>query len=438
MKILQIDGNGRIVHQWEKVSDAAETLNLDSSHIYKCLTGKRSTHGGYNWKYSEGDVDIESNEEGLENKTFDYSSDKAVLSAKTEKSITSLEEAIEFFEIDTDKWEIDRFIVNSWDVSMKDELNKGCTIKRTNYQVKVYLKLKQLTVDEIMVDLGKELDGYTPKNLFISKGSGVITVELSDFHIGADIRNLTRTKDFNIKILGDYLYSIADIVNSYKSEAVIVNLHGDFFESISGLNHDDTFKGIGQGMYGANVIILANELIGGILLSNIVNLVEINIVSGNHDRISSKNTVDTYGEGAKLLAFVLKKDFPELSINYDKLIIVREIDGINHILTHGHHGLSKKDLTKIVVDYGNSKIFNLWTEGHLHTRTSRKVLKSKVAEYKDIEFVTLDELKYRKLVLPPVFTGNFFSESIGYAGHAGVVITYNNGKGIPNIQDYTI
>jgi hypothetical protein len=38
------------------------------------------------------------------------------------------------------------------------------------------------------------------KDIAIVKGSGIITAEFADFHIGAEIRNLTRTPDFDIKI----------------------------------------------------------------------------------------------------------------------------------------------------------------------------------------------------------------------------------------------
>lgn len=429
LKILQIDRRGVTVNIWDTPGEAAKALNLDPSHIIKCIKGRRSKHGGYRWVLEDEPDKSEPVSEGF--KSYDYQGDSAILTAKTEKSITSLEEAIAFFEIDINKWEVERFVINSWDVS-------GAIGKKTNYQVKVWLKPKQVTLDEVSDDLLHALESYIPKPLNITRGSGIITVELADFHIGADVRDLLRTPDFNIGILEDYLRTIVNVVNSYGAERVVVNFHGDFIESITGLNHDDTWKSIGPGMYGAKVIILANELLANSLLSGINNLSEINIVAGNHDRMSAKNTVDTYGEAARLLAWLFTKDFPGIVINYDKLILVRKIDGINHIMTHGQHGISKRDVSKIVADYGDSKLFNLWTEGHLHTRTYTKVLKSKLAEYSTIEYVSMDEQKYRKMVLPPIFTGNFYSESLGYAGYAGFAITFNNGKGIPNIHDYTL
>ena len=36
------------------------------------------------------------------------------------------------------------------------------------------------------------------------------------------------------------------------------------------------------------------------------------------------------------------------------------------------------------------------------------------------------------------FTGNFFSESLGYTSESGFVITEDNGKGVPNVFYYAV
>src|SRR5690606_1349928 len=139
---------------------------------------------------------------------------------------------------------------------------------------------------------------YTPKTVSLKKdGDKIGVVTFADFHIGADIKNLLKTKDFNVEILLDYIAKSVAIINSKNYKEVHVNLLGDFFESLSGMNHENTFKSLGQDMWGANVIILANEIIGEHLLSKINNLVAVNIVSGNHDRMTASNKLDNTGEG---------------------------------------------------------------------------------------------------------------------------------------------
>jgi hypothetical protein len=73
---------------------------------------------------------------------WDEKEDSAVYEYKGEKSIRTLEEALHFSEVDLSKWEVERHIFNSWDVSMKNADGTGA-FKRTNYQVKVWFRRKQ-------------------------------------------------------------------------------------------------------------------------------------------------------------------------------------------------------------------------------------------------------------------------------------------------------
>jgi len=40
---------------FNNITDASRYLNLDSSHIRKCLNGRRTSHGGYSWKIDNSD-----------------------------------------------------------------------------------------------------------------------------------------------------------------------------------------------------------------------------------------------------------------------------------------------------------------------------------------------------------------------------------------------
>ena len=334
-------------------------------------------------------------------------------------------------------WEVERWLCNSWGVTSFQN-NAGGTY-RTNYQVKVWLKRKQTSFNEKLKDVLPIIKEYTPKKLKNSKGNGKVgVVSFADFHIGAEVRNLLKTKDFNITILLDYIHKAVDIINEKNYSEVHVNLLGDFFESLSGMNHENTFKSLGQEMWGANVIILANEIIGEHLLSNINNLKSVNIVSGNHDRMTASNKLDNTGEGGKLLWFMLSKDFPNLEMNYHNSVLSKEIDGINYLLTHGDKGYSKKDFSKFVLDYGSTDKYNLVIEGHLHTRKTLKSMAFEKKYYEEVEVVSYDDSNYRKLIAPSLFTGNWYSESLGFGGNAGMIITENNGDDNVNVYDYAL
>lgn len=74
---------------------------------------------------------------GLNENTIEQNGKGMSYAYKGSRPITSLEEAIDFFEIDLDKWDVERYICNSWDVSSKQD---GGFVKSTNYQVKVWLQ----------------------------------------------------------------------------------------------------------------------------------------------------------------------------------------------------------------------------------------------------------------------------------------------------------
>jgi len=112
------------------------------------------------------------------------------------------------------------------------------------------------------------------------------------------------------------------------------------------------------------------------------------------------------GEIIHWIHFVLKaifKDYIEIDFSVD--IYSEKVGEIGVLATHGHLGLSKKDPSNIVVDYGfGEKVFHLVLEGHLHTRK-----------------VKHDSLNRRVLVCPSIFTGNNYSKQGGWSTLPGYV-----------------
>jgi len=122
------------------------------------------------------------------------------------------------------------------------------------------------------------------------------------------------------------------------------------------------------------------------------------------------------------------------SVEFNPLVITHTIGNISHILTHGHHGISKKTTQQICWDYGQQGKFNLICEGHLHSIFDSLPIRAR-EKYKTIKD---DSVDHRRMVCPSFFTGNFYSESLGYTSQSGFVITEDNGKGIPNVFYYAI
>lgn len=343
---------------------------------------------------------------------------------KGEKPITSLAEAIDFFKIDLKKFEVTGYTCNAWDVTSQ----KG---KKTNYQVKLTLKPREKEID--YKELRKNLDSaISTINVKRTPGTNHGVLCLADLHIGADIQNLAKTQDFNYKTVIEYLRKIADKVNEKDYKKVSIIFLGDFIESFTGLNHINSWKSMGKGLYGHHVVILAYEILRDFLAA-VNNLTDVYMVAGNHDRSTSDAKHDNEGDVAGLLFYMVKQSYlnKKVNIEFSSIILNRMIDGIFYVMTHNHHGVSKGDIGKVFFEYGDQNSYNILLGGHWHSRKSKKVFHTLNETY-------LDQANYRAVDIAPLFTGNFYSESNGWTSNAGFSLIENNGNGKPNIFDYSL
>jgi hypothetical protein len=263
-----------------------------------------------------------------------------------------------------------------------------------------------------------------------SRGDGVGVLKLSDLHIGAYIEGLKRTGEYSVSVLSEKLLDVVKITNSHNYDELYVHIHGDIIESFSGLNHINSWHSMAKGQFGANVVKLAVEILHQFLFSKLNNLVDIKLVGGNHDRTSKNNDEDVKSQAADLISWGL--GLLGYDVEFDPLVISHDVDGINYIILHGDKGLSKRPTEQIIWDYGIKGMFNYVAEGHLHTRIQ------KTAGKKEVKTLDNDSIDFTRRVLPSLFTGNFYSESLGYYSNTGFVIIENNGKGRPNTFDYSI
>lgn len=49
--VIQWTTKGAYIRSWGSISEAADALKLDQSHITKCCKGYRASHGGYKWSF---------------------------------------------------------------------------------------------------------------------------------------------------------------------------------------------------------------------------------------------------------------------------------------------------------------------------------------------------------------------------------------------------
>ncbi len=350
--------------------------------------------------------------------TIQYKSDVQLSAMKLDGTIMSIDEYCEYYGIPIEQARTYKLVTHTG----TPYYNIASNILEAEPEV-TEQELKDLIED------GLRNVKYVKQN---SKGLGTGVVKISDLHLGAYVDNLIRTKNFSIDILANKLYDAATEVNKRDYSKVHVHILGDLIESFTGLSHKNTWKGLDKAMVGAEAVKLVTRILHDNFLSRIVNLDSVKVVAGNHDRVTSDNKEDVQGGAANLVCWGL--ELLGYDVEFNPLVITHKVDDICHILTHGHHAISKKSTKQLCWDYGVQGIYNLICEGHLHSI----IQKLNINQRDSYQTIKDDAVDHRRITCPSFFTGNFFSESLGYTSESGFVITENNGKGVPNVFYYAI
>jgi len=399
----------------KKIENEAN-LGLTTENIRGRLRYLKGLHPLNKKGYGNGATPLKSGKHSTTDEwSSSYDDESAVLQYKGSKSIQSKEDAIKHFNVDTKVWDVRKYEVNSWDVTMLVKTKDALVPKKvTNYQVKLFLTPKIGFFD--LNQAKKDLSKYIVKRKKVKhKGEGVIVAGVTDLHIGSKSnskKGLILTPDFDVDIVQESLLRAADRINEQKGSKVYLAITGDLVETITGLNHINSWQGIQEDFYGGNAIILAYEIIEKCLLSKINNLEEIFFVSGNHDRLTSDRKLDEKGSVAQLVSYMCSKTYKTI---WHPMLISRIIDDVNYIFTHYHLRFVKQNLGEIFWKYGVQGKYNLLIGGHKHTREIKKPLIIN-------ETILKDGINYRAVTLAPIFTGNFYSESNGWTSSAGIGI----------------
>jgi predicted phosphodiesterase len=330
----------------------------------------------------------------------------------------------------TPKEQLRELIASKMDMKFTDkkrlveEEYEKVTLKTYNKVIKEST-IRDIAIERLVDELYDEMSLEQPVLLTSEFGRDTrdvdapldVVVVLADLHIGSMVRDMRLTPDFDSGILRERLNKVARKVNSIGATRVHLAIIGDIIESFTGMNHKNSWQSIEFGMFGAKVVKTAIEMIMD-FMGQIENLHQVIGIGGNHDRMTSDNKEDTQSQIADIIFYMIKKLYGgAVPVDYDPLVITREIEGVSYIFTHGDHKVIR-DGKSAIIDYGNSKMFNIIFQGHLHTRQTKD-----------------DQRSYRWLTCPSVFTGNYYSESNGWQTQPGFLICYNDGDDVPLIID---
>jgi len=359
-----------------------------------------------------------------------YLSDGAKVLKVDSTKIRTVEELIIYHEIDTSIYDVTPVESTYWESGAK--LPDGTIITIPLHRLKVRIEPKKPDANTIIQVINDYLHTSKKRTTKVfSEGNGVGVVALGDLHIGANVQQILLTPDYNINILLDYLKQCTAIINGHKLKEVNVFILGDIIESFTGLNHKNTWQELS--LYGIEAIKAAYKLLTEFFLQHIANLNSVYIIGGNHDRTSEKMDLDMKGGAAGLLAFMLCES--GYKCEYSPLLIEQTIDGIHYIATHGNYTISKQDTGQTLFKYGKQDKYNILLQAHKHTREGTRALRY-AAGAKEYKTIHVDEINYRKLTIPPMITGNFYSQSLGLNSTAGFLLIQNSGTGKPIVHDY--
>lgn len=248
-----------------------------------------------------------------------------------------------------------------------------------------------------------------------------IAVVLADTHAGGKAEKTKLSDAWNMEMLAEKLTRVAEVANSYKAAKVHIVILGDLVETVSGVNHPDSWKGIEGGMFGANIIIKAMELLHSHLISKVVNLASIAGTGGNHDRLQASNKLADTG-ATDLIFYMLKERLADTDVEvlYDPVLVAFKMKKFGIIGVHGDKGLHKRELSYITHKFAvDRNQYQFVFSAHLHSFFCKM--------NDDQEFA-------RRVTIPAIMSGNGYSDiAIGRASKSGCVVVKENMFGEPDM-----
>ena len=222
---------------------------------------------------------------------FDEKKSGATLTSKKSSRIKTIDDLIQQCDIDLDVWDVDRYVVNKWEVGSNVD---GQIIVEPLFQIKAWLKkqndvfqLKQIR-EQLIKDVKEFSPTYTPiEYKKIDKGQ-LLEINIFDLHFGKLCWGLETGDNYDTKIARKrFLNAISAIISrvkGYDVKRILFPVGNDFFNSddlnnqtTAGTPQDEDVRWQKTFRAGRKL------LIEGIDMLSQVAPVDVVVVQGNHD-----------------------------------------------------------------------------------------------------------------------------------------------------------
>lgn len=246
--------------------------------------------------------------------TLDETKDAATISTITPIRIKTLEDLIKVCEIDTTIWDIERHVINKWEVGRKhieeditySTSSKGTTVKegyKTDtgtvfveplFQVKVWLrkKVKEIVMRDIKAEIIEEMKNYAPKYqpiTYTEKKEGcLLEAAIFDAHLGKHTWWEETGENNDIKIISKlYLQAVQGIIvkaQGYEIDKILFPIGNDFFNvdnkdetTARGTRQQEDTRWKKTFKKGRQLIVRAIDMLSQIAPVKVI------VIPGNHD-----------------------------------------------------------------------------------------------------------------------------------------------------------
>lgn len=311
-------------------------------------------------------------------------SDKKGVGLVTTKSlnIRTVEDALRIAEVDMTIWEVDRHLINSWEVTIGARNAGGDACETfTNFQVKIWLKRKEqkfLALEELYEKL-KNSSPIVPvikrsmyEDADIAEHNRELEISLADIHLGlrcfAPDSDVDWTPDVCEQMTMEMLDELLSLAKSYGPfERIVFPFGSDYLHS------DNIYNTTAKGTHQPEADSFKNNMLRGELLAiamveHLKEIAPVKLISvpGNHDfhtSISLSRTLKAYYHNDKNV---------EVDAGFSPYKFHRY--GVNLIgFEHGSTIKNGMRLAGLMANETRQKgwsdtLYNIWHLGHMHRK----------------------------------------------------------------------
>lgn len=335
-------------------------------------------HGGRSHKKTSDPTSVQTPLEAPPQESISqaYTDDSGIIDINS-LSINTLEGALLAAKVDKDRWDVDRHIINSWQVTLKD--NEREIVTKTNWQVKVWLKSRVIVPLEVALKnlVAKLPLAHKPKPIIPKPSAVCAEMAIVDVHFGKRAWDAeTGRGDYDLSIAVEnyrkVIHENLAHITHYKPEKVIFILGQDLMHIEN--RTATTPKGgnvldVGDTRLAKVYESAMEAVIRGVAACRELAPVEVLWIPGNHDIHASM-----------FLAYAIKEHFHnDPFTTVDVTPMTRKARLYGNLLVGWTHEIGNKETAwanelaqAFPKLWGKSK-FREWHYGHKHKKQDTKV-----------------------------------------------------------------